>query len=121
MAGGARVGHELHRFRYRSPNEWRAYIREHDDGGQPQVPPMRVSQVIIEPVVWLNKGTQKRSGPELRNGPCGRVSRQACLIRNLQKPTLGGIVAEPAHVDGERLLRIVRYIDHQELAVIYCR
>src|SRR4029078_4206251 len=24
------VGHELHRFRYRSPNEWRAYIREHD-------------------------------------------------------------------------------------------
>ena len=45
------AGHELHRFRYRSPNEWRAYIGEHDDGSQPQVPPMRVSQVIIEPVL----------------------------------------------------------------------
>jgi 2-polyprenyl-6-methoxyphenol hydroxylase-like FAD-dependent oxidoreductase len=45
------AGHELHRFRYRSPNEWRAYIREHDSGSQPHVPPMRVSQVIIEPVL----------------------------------------------------------------------
>ena len=45
------AGHELHRFRYRSPNEWRAHIGEHDDGSQPQVPPMRVSQVIIEPVL----------------------------------------------------------------------
>src|SRR5262249_58744080 len=45
------AGYELRRFRYRSPNEWRAYIGEHDDGSQPQVPPMRVSQVIIEPVL----------------------------------------------------------------------
>jgi 2-polyprenyl-6-methoxyphenol hydroxylase-like FAD-dependent oxidoreductase len=45
------AGHELHRFRYRSPAEWRAFIRADNGGGQPQVPPMRVSQVVIEPVL----------------------------------------------------------------------
>jgi 2-polyprenyl-6-methoxyphenol hydroxylase-like FAD-dependent oxidoreductase len=45
------AGHELHRFRYMSPEAWRAHIRVHDDGSQPQVPPMRVSQVVIEPVL----------------------------------------------------------------------
>jgi 2-polyprenyl-6-methoxyphenol hydroxylase-like FAD-dependent oxidoreductase len=43
--------HELHRFRYRTPAEWRTHIQAHDDGSQPQVPPMRVSQVVIEPVL----------------------------------------------------------------------
>jgi 2-polyprenyl-6-methoxyphenol hydroxylase-like FAD-dependent oxidoreductase len=44
-------GHELHRFKYMSPELMRAHIRLHNDGTQPQVPAMRVSQVEIEPVM----------------------------------------------------------------------
>src|SRR6516225_8750147 len=44
-------GHELHRFRYPSVNEWRRLIREHNDGSMPGEAPMRVSQVEIEPVL----------------------------------------------------------------------
>ena len=44
-------GHELHRFRYPSPIEARRIIREHNDGTQSREPPMRVSQVEIEPVL----------------------------------------------------------------------
>ena len=45
------VGHELYRFRYPSVTETRAFIRAHNDGSQPVEPPMRVSQVKIEPVL----------------------------------------------------------------------
>jgi 2-polyprenyl-6-methoxyphenol hydroxylase-like FAD-dependent oxidoreductase len=45
------TGHELHRFRYPSVNEWRRLIREQNDGSMPGEPPMRVSQVEIEPVL----------------------------------------------------------------------
>ena len=45
------TGHELHRFRYPSVAEWRARIRAVNDGSQPLEPPMRVSQVEIEPVL----------------------------------------------------------------------
>jgi 2-polyprenyl-6-methoxyphenol hydroxylase-like FAD-dependent oxidoreductase len=45
------AGHELHRFRYPSPVEARRIIREHNDGTQSREPPMRVSQVEIEPVL----------------------------------------------------------------------
>lgn len=45
------VGHELHRFRYPTPNEKRALIRETNDGSQASEPPLRVSQVVIEPVL----------------------------------------------------------------------
>src|SRR5262245_40036552 len=45
------VGHELHRFRYPSVAEWRRRMREHNDGSMPGEPPMRVSQVEIEPVL----------------------------------------------------------------------
>ncbi len=45
------MGHELHRFRYPSVTETRAFIRAHNDGTQPVTPPMRVSQVKIEPVL----------------------------------------------------------------------
>jgi 2-polyprenyl-6-methoxyphenol hydroxylase-like FAD-dependent oxidoreductase len=45
------TGHELHRFRYPTVAEWRTRIREVNDGSQPLEPPMRVSQVEIEPVL----------------------------------------------------------------------
>jgi 2-polyprenyl-6-methoxyphenol hydroxylase-like FAD-dependent oxidoreductase len=44
-------GHELHRFRYPSVTEWRALIRATNDGSMPAEPPMRVSQVEIEPAL----------------------------------------------------------------------
>jgi 2-polyprenyl-6-methoxyphenol hydroxylase-like FAD-dependent oxidoreductase len=45
------AGHELHRFRYPSVTQWRDMIRERNDGSMPAEPPMRVSQVEIEPVL----------------------------------------------------------------------
>ncbi len=44
-------GRELHRFRYPSVVEKRAEIRAKNDGAQPREPAMRVSQVMIEPVL----------------------------------------------------------------------
>jgi len=44
-------GRELHRFRYPSVVEKRAEIRQKNDGAQPREPAMRVSQVMIEPVL----------------------------------------------------------------------
>ena len=44
-------GRELHRFRYPSVVEKRAEIRGRNDGTQPREPAMRVSQVVIEPVL----------------------------------------------------------------------
>lgn len=44
-------GHELHRFQYPSVTEWRRLIRNTNDGSMPGEPPMRVSQVEIEPVL----------------------------------------------------------------------
>jgi 2-polyprenyl-6-methoxyphenol hydroxylase-like FAD-dependent oxidoreductase len=45
------AGHELHRFRYPSVDVMRKRIRDTNDGSQPLEPPMRVSQVEIEPVL----------------------------------------------------------------------
>lgn len=45
------AGHELHRFRYASPNEARVLYAARNDGRQPLEPHMRVSQVVIEPVL----------------------------------------------------------------------
>ena len=45
------AGHELHRFRYPSAVEKRALIARDNDGSQPLEPAMRVSQVVIEPVL----------------------------------------------------------------------
>jgi len=45
------TGHELKRFRYRSPSQDRAHFRDHNDGSQPYAPAMRVSQAEIEPVL----------------------------------------------------------------------
>jgi 2-polyprenyl-6-methoxyphenol hydroxylase-like FAD-dependent oxidoreductase len=58
------TGHELHRFRYPSVNEWRRRIRENNDGSMPGEPPMRVSQVEIEPV--LQRAVQAFSTVEAR-------------------------------------------------------
>ncbi len=44
-------GYELHRFRYPSVTESREHIRANNNGTQPCVPAMRVSQVAIEPVL----------------------------------------------------------------------
>ncbi|MCX7362721.1 MAG: FAD-dependent monooxygenase [Alphaproteobacteria bacterium] len=45
------TGRELHRFRYPSVVQKRAEIRARNDGTQPREPAMRVSQVMIEPVL----------------------------------------------------------------------
>ncbi len=45
------AGHELHRFRYPSVTKKRAAIARDNDGSQPLEPAMRVSQVMIEPVL----------------------------------------------------------------------
>jgi 2-polyprenyl-6-methoxyphenol hydroxylase-like FAD-dependent oxidoreductase len=45
------TGRELHRFRYPSVVEKRAEILARNDGTQPREPAMRVSQVMIEPVL----------------------------------------------------------------------
>lgn len=42
---------ELARFRYPNVHEWREHIRRHNDGSQPLEPNMRLSQVVLEPVL----------------------------------------------------------------------
>ena len=59
-------GHELCRFRYPSVTQWRGLIREKNDGSMPGEPPMRVSQVEIEPV--LQRSVQTESRVEARWG-----------------------------------------------------
>src|ERR1700746_4061762 len=60
------AGYELHRFRYMAPSEFRKHIRIKNDGTQPLEPPMRVSQVEIEPV--LKKSIDARPEVEVRFG-----------------------------------------------------
>lgn len=45
------TGHILHCFHYLSPNQKRTQIRELNDGSQTLEPAMRVSQIVIEPVL----------------------------------------------------------------------
>jgi 2-polyprenyl-6-methoxyphenol hydroxylase-like FAD-dependent oxidoreductase len=59
-------GHELCRFRYPSVTQWRRLIREKNDGSMPGEPPMRVSQVEIEPV--LQRSLQSEPSVEARWG-----------------------------------------------------
>jgi 2-polyprenyl-6-methoxyphenol hydroxylase-like FAD-dependent oxidoreductase len=59
-------GRELHRFRYPSVEQARANIRERNDGSQPVEPPMRVSQVAIEPV--LKRAIEAEPKVEVRFG-----------------------------------------------------
>ena len=59
-------GHELHRFHYQSVTEWRRMINDVNDGSMPAEPPMRVSQVEIEPV--LQRSIQAEASIEARWG-----------------------------------------------------
>ena len=45
------TGRVLHRFAYPSANQRRAEVRASNDGTQTLEPPMRVSQIVIEPVL----------------------------------------------------------------------
>ena len=73
------TGHELHRFRYPSVSDWRRLIRARNDGSMPAEPPMRVSQVEIEPVlqraVQAAPMVEARWGVELRRPRAGRERR----------------------------------------------
>lgn len=60
------TGYELHRFHYPSVTEWRRLIAERNDGSMPAEPPMRVSQVEIEPV--LQRAVQAAPRVEARWG-----------------------------------------------------
>src|ERR1700751_866200 len=60
------AGYELHRFRYMAPSEFRKQIRIKNDGTQPLDPPMRASQVEVEPV--LKTSMDARPEVEVRFG-----------------------------------------------------
>ena len=60
------TGYELYRFRYPSVSDWRRLIRARNDGSMPAEPPMRVSQVEIEPV--LQRAVQAAPMVEARWG-----------------------------------------------------
>jgi len=60
------AGHELHRFRYPSPQAMRRTISATNDGTQPREPAMRVSQVEIEPV--LKKAAEEKPTVDVRFG-----------------------------------------------------
>jgi 2-polyprenyl-6-methoxyphenol hydroxylase-like FAD-dependent oxidoreductase len=47
------AGEELHRFCYPSANEWTAIIASNNDGSHPREAGLRVSQIMIEPVLKL--------------------------------------------------------------------
>ena len=73
------TGYELHRFRYPSVTEWRRMIRDRNDGSMPGEPPMRVSQVEIEPVLQRAvqassecRGAMERRARRCRARRCGR-------------------------------------------------
>ncbi|MDA0991752.1 MAG: FAD-dependent monooxygenase [Verrucomicrobia bacterium] len=44
-------GHEIHRFAYRSVDDDRDYFRAVNDGSCPREPNMRISQIVLEPVL----------------------------------------------------------------------
>jgi 2-polyprenyl-6-methoxyphenol hydroxylase-like FAD-dependent oxidoreductase len=48
---GPGMGRELHRFRYPSPLEKRAIAARENDGRHTREPPMRVSQIVVEPAL----------------------------------------------------------------------
>ncbi|MBA4222530.1 MAG: FAD-monooxygenase [Methylobacterium sp.] len=58
------TGFELHRFAYPSVDQMKYRIRETNDGTQPLEPPMRVSQVVIEPA--LRKALEREPLVDLR-------------------------------------------------------
>lgn len=89
------VGHELHRFRYESSEEFGKRIRRDNDGSQPVEPPLRVSQVVIEPV--LKAAVDANPLIDVRFG-----TRLSGIVSSDDD----GVVSELITLDGER--RIVR-------------
>ena len=68
------TGHELHRFRYPSVNEWRRLIRENNDGSMPGEAPMRngVGSTGSAPPVNMTSAACVSPQPEI-----GRIVRSA--------------------------------------------
>jgi len=60
------AGHELYRFRYPSANESREIISKKNDGSQASEPGLRVSQIMIEPV--LKKAVDEHELIDVRFG-----------------------------------------------------
>lgn len=73
-ARGPSVGRELHRFRYPSPLEAREMARRRNDGTYTREPPMRVSQIVIEPV--LEAAIDENPLAEARFGWTSKASRR---------------------------------------------
>ena len=69
------TGRELHRFRYPSVTESRQAIGSCNDGSQPVEPPMRVSQVEIEPV--LKRAIEEAPQVDVRFGVAFESSSQS--------------------------------------------
>ena len=91
------AGHELHRFKYDSPEVMRQHIRAHNNGAQPQVPAMRVSQVEIEPV--------------MRNA----VAREPTIDARF------GTAFEDLAYDGDTVVVALRHADGGDVATVRCR
>lgn len=60
------TGHELHRFRYPSQECMWKRISETDDGTMPAEPAVRISQIVLEPL--LKRSLEQKSQAELRFG-----------------------------------------------------
>jgi 2-polyprenyl-6-methoxyphenol hydroxylase-like FAD-dependent oxidoreductase len=60
------AGYELYRFRYPSADEGREIIRKNNDGSQASEPGLRVSQIMIEPV--LKKAVDEHELIDVRFG-----------------------------------------------------
>jgi len=78
---------ELARFRYPDVHTWRARIKQYNDGSQPLEPNMRLSQVVLEPV--LRELLELSPLVELRFGwTCESVEQNAdgvtATIRNIE-------------------------------------
>jgi 2-polyprenyl-6-methoxyphenol hydroxylase-like FAD-dependent oxidoreductase len=90
-------GHELHRFRYPSVEQAKAIIRERNDGSQPVEPPMRVSQVAIEPV--LKRAIDAESIVDVRFG--------VAFEELVQGP--GAVIATVKHVETDAMVVSARF------------
>jgi 2-polyprenyl-6-methoxyphenol hydroxylase-like FAD-dependent oxidoreductase len=85
------AGHELHRFKYPSSDEAAASIGANNDGTQASEAPLRVSQIVIEPV--LKKAIDENPLIDVRFG----VAFEALVSQDEQ-----GVVAEIRDVKTDR-------------------
>lgn len=90
------AGYELHRFRYPSVIDKRAEIAGTNDGSQPLEPAMRVSQIVIEPVL-------KRA-----------VQAEPCILSRF------GTAFEECSQDANGVTAIVRETETGETETVRC-